>query len=48
MLEEHEEWLDENGHKLVERVVARRRKNRGQYRVDLFFLSANHMFFLFI
>ena len=30
MLEEHEEWLDENGHKLVERVVGKGRKNRGQ------------------
>ena len=29
MLEEHEEWLDENGHKLVERVIAKGRKNRG-------------------
>ena len=38
MLEEHEEWLDENGHKLVQRAVAaasngRRggKKNRGQF-----------------
>ena len=31
MLEEHEEWLDENGHKLVERVIAKGRKNRGLY-----------------
>ena len=30
MLEEHEEWLDENGHKLVERVVGAQKKSRGQ------------------
>ena len=34
MLEEHEEWLDENGHKLVERVVGAQKKSRGQCRGD--------------
>ena len=30
MMEDQEEWLDENGHKLVERVVGRARNHRGQ------------------